>query len=224
MSAWMRDNERKAAMQRRRKPGTGRTLSIPFTGLARIPFDTEPPTELHIEATGSSGEIAVWLDDFFWLDLLQHWPTRPLDIHFTASKNALLHPVLQHQLHMLRRVAPTWRLIGHCYTSELAEETTLRGAALSVYHELQVLEGNNPNTTSGNASATPDRPAMRLEDAAASLRRVQSENKRTTPIVVCRPAEKPQRATSAADMRDRTQPARSTRQSNKADHAVATAT
>ena len=182
MSAWMLENQRELTRQRRRRPNTGTIIHLPFEGSDHAALDNaEPPAELHLEATGPSGETAIWLDDFFWLKLIQQWPQSPLTIHFHPTNNSLLHPVILHQLNMLRRVAPQWRLVGYCYVSDLALEGRLSQAASTVHHEIHVIDAVRPGVP---------RPAhaMRIEDALAKMRQVQAANNRTTPIVVrCRP-------------------------------------
>jgi hypothetical protein len=74
MNARMREVQRDMTARRRRKPGAGAPLMIPFDGLPSLePDPNRPPSELSLEATGPSGEPAAWLDDYLWVDLLRAW-------------------------------------------------------------------------------------------------------------------------------------------------------
>jgi len=179
MSAWMREDQRKLVMQRRRKPDSGTIVHIPFEGVDNSALrQVEAPAELHLDPTGPTGETALWLDDFFWLELLQQWPGCPLAIHFHPTRNSLLHPVILHQLTMLRRVAPGWRLVGYCYLSDLEEEGRPSQAALTVHHEIHVIDASRP------AAPRSTRP-LHMEDTLRRMRQIQTANKRTTPILTC---------------------------------------
>lgn len=179
MNASTYEIERLSTMQRRRRPGVVRLLQIPFAGVDELAIDpAEPPTELHIEPTGPSGETALWLDDFFWLGLIQTMPRHSLTVRFAPTPDALLHPVILHQLNMIRRVSPEWRLVGQCYVSDLAGEHRLAQAALSVYHEIRIHDAVRPGS-----SRTAE--SLRIEDALERIREVQAANKRTTPLIVC---------------------------------------
>jgi hypothetical protein len=177
MSAWMQNKERWRAMQRRRRPAAARILSLRFEARPPlIPEGIDAPSELHLEPTGPDGETALWLDDFFWLELIQRWPQKPLTIHYLPTPHGLLHPVVLHQLTMLRRVTPEWRLIGHCYRSDLAGESQQAQAALSLYHEIHIRnEARVGSSTAGLLS---------MEALLAKLSQLQAANRRTAPIIV----------------------------------------
>jgi hypothetical protein len=179
MNARMREVQRDMTARRRRKPGAGAPLMIPFDGLPSLePDPNRPPSELSLEATGPSGEPAAWLDDYLWVDLLRAWGETPLAIRILPTPHALLHPVVLHQVNMLRRVAPRWRISAHCYVGDLAPEGHIAQAALSPYHEIHLLDQPAPHhATTAHA--------LRMEDAVARLRRVQVANQRNTPILAC---------------------------------------
>jgi len=177
MDAWMRKEERRAAISRRRRPGAGRLIRLPFDG--NIPasrFEDQIPTEIEIEATNQSGEAADWLTDHFWVDLLGQWVDEPIIVHFVATPGSVLHPVVVHQVHMLRRVADKWRVVGHCYAADLAGEGRVAQAAVSPYHELRIVDGARPGG--------PKTPIPRIEDVLSRMRAIQSAQNRTTPVLV----------------------------------------
>ncbi len=176
MTTRIRESQREMTAQRRRRPGAGRTLAIPFHGLDDFIADPhEPPAEIALEATGQHGETAIWLDDFFWLSLLKPWSQYPVRIRFKNTPAGLLHPVVLHQLNMLRRVAPAWRLIAECGVDALADEARRRDAALSGYHEIHLLGDNGGQTI----------PIPELGNLLAQMRQIQAANQRTTPIIAC---------------------------------------
>jgi hypothetical protein len=179
MNSRIRDCEREMTAQRRRRPGTGRAIFIPFNGLDDFTADpSDPPAEIALEATGQHGETAIWLDDFFWLSLLKPWSQFPVTIRFHATPDSLLHPVILHQLNMLRRVAPAWRIVGECTADYLADPDRLHTAALSAYHELHVVD--DPQGASPTSVTSSE-----LDNMLAQMRQIQGANQRTTPIVAC---------------------------------------
>jgi hypothetical protein len=84
---------------------------------------------------------------------------------------------------MLRRVTPRWRLIGQCYLSDLEDRGRLSQAALSVYHEIHIVDGPRP----GSSRA---RNTLNINDALLKIRKVQADHDRTSPIVMCCRQEK----------------------------------
>lgn len=177
----MRSEQRRQANSRRRKPGDGRLIRIPFDGVvSAITEGAQPPSEIQIEPTNEAGEAADWLNDYFWGDLLQQWADEVIAVHFLPTPQSLLHPVIIHQTYMLRRITEHWRVIGNCYLSDLAAEGRLAQAAVSPYHEIRIIDG---------VRAGVPRPAtLRIEDALARMREAQAAQGRTTPILVrCAP-------------------------------------
>jgi hypothetical protein len=152
-------------------------MFIPFEGrMPLVPDDIDPPTEMHLEPTSAEGETALWLDDFFWLDLIRRWPQRQLTIQYKPTCRGLLHPVVLHQLTMLRRVAPEWRLVGHCFVSDLADDTLISQAALSLYHEIYIRDCDRPGVT-------VDASAPSLEVILTRAAKVQAAARRTSPVI-----------------------------------------
>ncbi|MCA9252275.1 MAG: hypothetical protein R3E58_09170 [Phycisphaerae bacterium] len=199
MSTLLRKEQRISTMQRRRKPGNERCLQFAFDAdgsLAGIEGDA--PQEIHLEATNKEAEAAPWLDDYFWMELIQRWSDAPISVHFQPTKGSLLHGIIIHQLNMLRRVVPHWRLIGQCYLSDLEAEGVIEQAAVTVYHEIHVIDARRPG-------APESRHPLRIDDAIATMRKVQRANKRNTPIVVCvRPERQPTQSQQVMPARNTT--------------------
>jgi hypothetical protein len=192
--------QREQARRRRRRAIDGAVIEVPFDGpLEPLAALTEPPADLRLATTDDSGEVAHWFDDYFWVELIQRWGKVGLSITFLPTANALLHSVLDHHVRMLRRVAPIWRMTGQCYLTDLEPDGALPQAALSLYHELHIIDApRNP--------ALPSAKPLRVEDAMARIRQIQAANNRTTPIVVCcRPTvpRSPARANGPAEKRPR---------------------
>ncbi len=177
MTAWTQPNPPEQARPQRRGPGSGRCVHVAFDSEnERLgPEDGEPPRELHIAATNAQGNLPVWLDDCFWLDVMKRWSSESIVVHIDATPGAMLHEVIFHQLCMLRRVAPKWRLVGHCHLSDLNGDEAVTMTALSPYHEVRVIDAMRSGVSGARA--------IRVEDAMARVRQVQRANKRTTPII-----------------------------------------
>lgn len=179
MSTLLRKKQRMSTMQRRRKPGSGRCLQFAFdTDGSLAGIEGDAPLEIHLEATNAEGEAASWLDDYFWMELIQRWSDAPISIQLQPTPSGLLHGIIAHQLNMLRRVVPHWRLIGQCYLSDLEADGVIERAAVAVYHEIHIIDGRRPDVVDS-------KHPLRIEDAIAKIRQVQRANKRNAPIVVC---------------------------------------
>jgi hypothetical protein len=186
MSARMRENHWQMTAQRRRKPGAGDQIRIASTSTEAIAADpANPPCEIVLEATTSSGEPAAWLDDYFWVALLQAWSHVSLTVRFAATPRALLNPVVMHHANMLRRVATNWRVVGLCHVHDLEPEGAVTQIAQSPYHEIHIVD---------EPRGGESRPAhaLRIDDAVARIRRVQVANGRTMPIILCARQPRPQ--------------------------------
>ncbi|NOX59936.1 MAG: hypothetical protein GXP29_13915, partial [Planctomycetes bacterium] len=122
-------------------------------------------------------ETAAWLDDYFWMDLIQRWSDAPISIHLQPTPQVMQHEIINHQLNMLRRVVPHWRLIGQCYISDLEVQSVLQQTAVAVYHEVHILDGRRTD-------APTSKPSLDVEEAIAGMRDIQRANKRSTPIFV----------------------------------------
>jgi len=186
MSARMRDQHWEMTAMKRRKPGSGEQIRIRFDSTETLAVDpSRPPAEITLEATGPSGDPAEWLDDAFWLTLLQAWSGHSLTVRFLPSPQVLLNSVVLHHVHMLRRVAPNWHIVAHTHVHDLAADGALADAAMTPYHEIHLVEAAR---TAHSARTT----ALRPEEALARIRRVQVANGRHAPIVICaRPQSAP---------------------------------
>lgn len=100
---------------------------------------------LIIEATGPAGEPAAWLDDSWWTDVIQVWGEEAISIHFAPTPGALLHPVVLHQVDMLRRVVPWWRVLGFAYHDDIRTDEQITALVRSNYDEVRFFDAPRPD-------------------------------------------------------------------------------
>lgn len=181
MDAWMQIPEREAAAATRKRPVVPHRCTIRADGDgAHAPADGPTPTELYLEATDPTGEIAVWFDDAWWLESLQRWGGLRLAIHILPSQAALLHPVVLHHVAMVKRVAPNWRVVGYAYLHEINGEAGIERLATSAYDEVRFVDGPRPNCR----DLVPAGHTLRIEDLFSRVRRIQQQGGTTRPMLV----------------------------------------
>lgn len=140
---------RKVALARRRQPMGVRTVEFPACGDGSHGPELGPyPDEMRVEATYEDGQIVTWFDDNWWLETLRRWKDHTLTIHLLPTPDALLHPVVTHELEMVRRLQTPWRLIGYAYRSDIGQRSVIRDAAVSRYDEIRVIDQDRPSTDS----------------------------------------------------------------------------
>ena len=180
MDAWMRNQQREATAARRQGPAAPHRITFAAAGDGETsPDDTTPPTDVFLEATDPTGEIAAWFDDIWWMEALRRWGDRRLTIHLLPSQGALLHPVVLHHLIMAERVAPDWRLVGHGYCAEISGDGAIEALAGSAYDQVYLVEGGRQGSKDGSQPH-----ALRVEDLFARVRRIQQQRGATRPILV----------------------------------------
>ncbi len=138
------------------------------------------PILLTIEATNSDSELASWLDDIWWTDVIRRWADHAVTVAFAPTPGALLHPVVLHHVEMLRRVLPGWRIVGHVYRDDLTDDEEIERAAKSPYHEIRFFDQSRP----GAAQPEQGRPAFALDGLFGRIRREQSRIGVTRPALV----------------------------------------
>ncbi len=140
-----------------------------------------------IESTNDAMELASWLTDDWWATLMHHWADRVITIHIAPTPAALLNPVLLHQLTMLRRVAPSWRIVGYAFVDDVITDEAVTELAQSPYHEARFRDCPRvPAPPTDRSSWTPT-----IEDLFSRLRREQTRLGRTMPILVRLRADRP---------------------------------
>lgn len=145
------------------------------------------PLELTIEATNTKLEIAPWLVDEWWTEVIRRWADCPVTLHISPTPGALLHPVVLHQLQMLRRVTPSWWLVGHAYVDDLPTEDAVAELIKGPYHEVRFTDRPRWGPPQGDRfSWTPP-----LEELFARIRREHSRLGTTAPVLVRLPSKEP---------------------------------
>ena len=181
MNASIRTELRRATQRSRKPPGSQTRLRIAFDGGGRLgEAVVSAPIELNIEATNSDRQLADWLDDLWWTELLQRWGVDPVSVHIAATPGALLHLVVLHHLDMLRRVAPKWRIVGHAYADDVRTQNDIEQLAASSYHEVRFQDAARP----GVNGSIPAETALPLSRLFGEIRRAQSALGVTRPILV----------------------------------------
>jgi hypothetical protein len=150
------------------------------------PPDAPAPDQIHIEATHPTGEMAVWLDDEWWLDVLRRWRNERVDVHVLPTPFALLHPVVLHQMDMLRRMVSAWRRIGHAYLDDLSDDDAVARAASSPYDEVRIIDAPRP----GTAKSAGELRGLSFQALAGRIMRLQSAAGIVRPAVVRLPGQR----------------------------------
>ena len=194
---------RNATQNNRHGPREQVKILAAFGGDGKLPpEDASGPVELTIEATDSDLDVASWLTDEWWAEVIQRWADRRVTLHVAPTPAALLHPVLLYQLAMLRRVTPTWRLVGQGYVDDVVTDEAVTELAGSPYHEVRFTEQYRPGVPA------PERRSwtVALEELFGRIRREQMRVGALTPILVRLPlgsgdAVAPKRAVAVEEVK-----------------------
>ena len=150
------------------------------------------PIVLTIEATNGDSGLAPWLDDIWWTEVIQRWADCHVTVCIAPTPGALLHPVVLHQVEMLRRVVPDWRIVGHAHVDDVASDHDAIRLATAAYHEVRLLDQPRP----GMASSDRCTWKLTLEELFGRVRNEQSRLGVTLPVLVRLPATPPETARS----------------------------
>ncbi len=175
---------RKVATARRRRPTGFQILKFAAVSDGSHGPDVGVcPEALHLETTYKDGQIVTWFDDNWWLETLRRWKDRSLTIHIMPTADALLHPTVLHELEMVRRLQTPWRLIGHCYLSDIGHPLLLPRVAVNHYDEIRVIDKDRPSSDSREA-----RPSkLTLKEVFDQVRTIQSAEKVSAPLLTRAP-------------------------------------
>ncbi len=181
------DGLRRTAQNRRQSPALPVQIVATFADGYRI-TDTAPAdaVELLVEPTNANGAFAQWLDDAWWTAIIQRWADDPVTVHIAPTFSALCHPIVLHQIEMIRRVVPGWRTIGHVYRTDLATDDCVAAVASSPYHEVRFIDARRPGILRTGRIDT-DQP---LEVLFRRIRNEQNRTGATTPILTRVPASR----------------------------------
>ncbi len=179
MDAIMRSEHRRQTQARRRPPQQPQRVFFPCAGAGeRTHVDASRPIELIIAATDSNGEPAVWLTDAWWIEAVQLWKDQPVTVHLLATPGSLLNPVTLHQLNMLKRVVPQWKVVAEGYVGDIGGSERLEYLALSPYDDVRLIDGHRPGSPIGSHPGAPG-----LAEVCARIREIQDKHQITRPIM-----------------------------------------
>jgi hypothetical protein len=144
------------------------------------------PTDMYLEVTNSEGAVAEWFNDFWWTELLERWASEPVTLHIAATPGALLDPTVLHQLEMVGRVAPRWRMVGHAYRDAVSTDDHVRTLATTPYHEVRFTD--EPHTMDG---ASDGHGGWSVGELFGRIRGEQTRVTTRHPILVRLPNRRP---------------------------------
>lgn len=171
--------------QRRRAPQEPLRIDLGFAGAGLIPTDAPPgPVELTLETTDRAGELAAWLDDEWWADVIQLWGDRDVTIHVAPTPEAILHPISLYFFEMVRRVIENWRLVAYAYVEDLAADEDMKQLVGGLYHEVRFLDGPRPGVHKSDRFAGD----LTLETLFGRIRKEQARRGSNVPILVRLPS------------------------------------
>ncbi len=180
-------DQRKVAVARRRPAGRFQLLEVPADGDGdHGPVEGPFPDELRLELTTPVGQLVNWFDDAWWLETLRRWKDKTLAIHVLPSPDALFHPCVLHELEMVRRVQAPWKLIGHCYRSDVAHPMLVQRLAINPYDDIRIIDADRPAT-----DAYEVRPSrMSFVELYEQVRTTQSAERSDGPLLTRAPANR----------------------------------
>lgn len=120
------EEARRATESKRRPPGRPVSMLATYENARIVGPSDSAPTDVYPEVTNSEGAVTEWFDDFWWTELLMQWGSEPVTLHIAATPGALLDRAVLHQLEMVGRVAPRWRMVGHAYRVTVATDDDVR--------------------------------------------------------------------------------------------------
>lgn len=184
MSAPSLMERRKVTAARRHGPSGPQTRLFPADGEGSHGPDTAPrPSDLHLEVTYEDGRVVTWFDDNWWLETLRRWKDCPLTIHVQRTRDALLSPMVTHELEMVRRLMTPWRLVGHCYLSDIGHPLLLPRVATSQYDEIRIIDADRPSTDECETRS----PKLTLQEVFDRVRQIQTEEGVSHPLLTRAP-------------------------------------
>ena len=186
---------REATQKMRQPPREPVRITASFDGTGDL--EGEFPArhkELTIEATNADGELALWFDDYWWTDLIERWGHDSVTLHLAPTPGALTHPVVLHQMEMVCRVAPRWRMVGHAYRTDISSADSIELLASSPYHEVRFVDQARPDGSDSTRRGSLD---LTVEELFGRIRREQIRVGSTRPVLVRLPAGTVAPATAA---------------------------
>lgn len=188
-SSEVQGDARRVSLADRGRPRCPAAVTVKFDSQGGIPEQAlGGAMRLTIEATDAQGELSLWLDDDWWSEVIRHWADEEVAVIVAATPGALLHPLVLHQLIMLRRVVPPWRLIGEAYVGEVTTDEQVKDLAVSCYHEVRLFDQTRPGVGTG---ADRCNWSLSISELFGRIRAAQNRVGAKTPVLVRLPGDKP---------------------------------
>lgn len=192
MDGMERSKTRDVQVPRRQPPNRPEEIVIRCESRGELPeVAVERPILLTVESTEANGDLSPWFDEDWWTEVISRYGNGRVTVHIAPTPGALLDPVVLNHMITLRRVMPSWRLVGHAFRDDLLTDSELESAATSLYHELRVLDADRKDSA-GREGVLSRRS---LGELFTTIRRVQAQYNITRPVLVRLPA--PEGATRA---------------------------
>ncbi len=178
------EQDRRIATARRRPPAGTKTTLVEATSDGDITNELGMfPTDIRLETTFDNGQISPWFVDDWWIAMLRRFKDHSLSLHVLPTTDALLHPIVMHELEMVRRLQTPWRLIGHCYLDDVGHSMLVHKISLAPYDEIRVITADRPQD---------DRSVKRVaqlsfEELAKRVRTQQIAEKMVYPLLTRAP-------------------------------------
>ena len=197
--------ERTEAQRLRLPPAEPIHIDIGFDADPSLPEPTERNARcirnIAIEATNSDGSLAVWFDDLWWAAAVDCWGNEDATISLAATPDALLHPVVLHEISMIARAAPKWRTIAYAYADDIRTEDNILALARSAYNEVRFHDSLRPGDAVTNRGAS-----WSLGELFGQVQRRQRDIGANRPILVRLPAPKQSKIAKATPDSPKNQP------------------
>ncbi len=146
MDTMTREERRQEVTRRRTRPPQPQRLFFPASGEGGCDtvLEQNRPVEICIETTDAEGCAAAWLTDQWWIQVQSACKHTITTVVILPTPNAMLDAVVLHQLEMLRRITPHWRLICYVDMADIPADVRLERLASLPYDEIRIVEGPEP--------------------------------------------------------------------------------
>lgn len=187
MSASGNDQFMNSNFQMDRRPPEGvRREVVTFDHGDTSQFENLPgPADLVLETTNDGGDLAAWFVDEWWLHLIERLAEQPVTIVIAPTPVSLLHSSVLHQMEMLHRVSPNWRLMAYAFPTDVRSLDDIELIARSPYHEVRLIDDLRPGAEHSERMTT----GLPLDELIGSIRRAQADVNLNLPVLVRLPAK-----------------------------------
>lgn len=152
MDARMREKRRQQIARCRRRPLQPQRIYFPAGGIGEcIEIEPARPIELCIEATDALGNVVPWLTDEWWIRTHSFCKDRTVTVVLLPTPRNLLDEVVLHQMAMVRRIAPKWRIFGYALYADAQTEPDIERWLGTPYDEIRFCEDTHMPDSNGSS-------------------------------------------------------------------------